>query len=76
MEAKTKVTINDTDFINSLNLLKILACNKMICNLSCLEKERASDPLSAIMLATKRKRKHFNSGPKEKPHVFFSSKVW
>lgn len=53
MEAKTNVTIKDIDFINSMNLSKILACNKMICNLSCLEKESAHDPFSAIMLATK-----------------------
>lgn len=70
MEAKTKVTINYIGFIK--NLLKILTFNKMICNVSCLEKESAYDPFSAIMLATKRKRKHFNTGPKEKPLVFFS----
>lgn len=51
-------------------------CNKMFCNLSCLEKESAYDLFSVIMLATKCKRKHFNIGPKEKPHVFFNLKAW
>lgn len=57
MEAETNVTIKYIDFINSMNLLKILACNKITCNSSDLEKGSAHDPFSAIMLGTKLKRR-------------------
>lgn len=59
---ETNITIKYIDFINSMNLLKILTCNKIICNSSYLEKESAHDPYSAIMLATKlKRRKHFKN---------------
>lgn len=62
MEAETNVTIKYIDLINSMNPLNIVACNKMICSSSYLGKESAHDPFSAIMLATKpKRRKHFKN---------------